>query len=230
MELDRARNRLLVDCLARFGFSVEPPQLVPEVMGQNQKRYGITDPNRAAQYGYREPEIDQRVKPKDPELSPEAEAVVSGEGQNSFGGQEVPQGGCLEEARVKLAEGAPKSADPDLVIKLEQDARVRSEQDSRVRKAFADWSACMKKAGYDYSGPMDANDDRAFATPTPTEKEFAVAMADVKCKQQTNLVNIWATVETAYQKRHVERNKSALDGIKNNLRAQLAKASQINQG
>ncbi|MEV6602019.1 hypothetical protein AB0M36_34985 [Actinoplanes sp. NPDC051346] len=227
LALDQARNRLLSDCLARFGFEVEPPRLTPEVLGENQKRYGITDPNRAAQYGYREPEVEQRERPKEPELSLEAQAVVTGEGQDTLAGQKVPEGGCIAEARRKLAEGAPQAADPELVNQLDQDARNRTEQDSRVRKVFAEWSACMKESGYDYSGPMDANNDRAFSTPKPTEKEFAVAVADVKCKQRTNLVNIWASVETAYQQRHIERHKSALDGISKNLQAQLAKAAQL---
>ncbi|RAO28342.1 hypothetical protein PSN13_05575 [Micromonospora saelicesensis] len=234
LAIDRARNRLLVACLSRFGFDVEPPPLSLDPLTQNEKRYGITDASRAAQYGYREPEVDQQVRPADPELSLEAQAVISGEGQDALGGQQVPEGGCAGEAGRKLSEGSPTAtdadADSDIVVKLDQDARKRTEKDSRVREVFSAWSSCMKESGYNYSGPMDANDDRTFMTPTPTEKEIAVAVADVECKRRTNLVNVWASVETAYQQRTIERNRSVLEQVKQNLELQLTRAAQVNQG
>ncbi|MBE8523176.1 hypothetical protein ILP97_37765 [Amycolatopsis sp. H6(2020)] len=57
---------------------------------------------------------------------------------------------AVAEARRKLAEGV-----------VETGGRV--EQDSRVRTAFGDWSACMKRAGYDCAGPWQAHDNPEFA-------------------------------------------------------------------
>ncbi|MET7807191.1 hypothetical protein [Micromonospora chersina] len=229
LAIDRARNALVVECMARFGFQVQAPELTPIDFAQNQKRYGITDPERAAQFGYREPEIDQRQRPEEPELSLEAQAVIRGEGQKTSGGQQVPDGGCIGEAARELKEGGPSSADPEMVVSLEVEARKRAEKDSRVRKVFSDWSTCMKASGYEYSGPMNANDDPTFQTPVPSEREIGVAKADVECKRRTNLVNVWASVEAAYQQRLIERNQGALDQVKRSLRLQLTKAAQINQ-
>ncbi len=227
-----ARVRLLTECMKRFGFTFEVPPAEPNKRGMNAERYGVADEKKVAALGYRaNPGKLEEEKPKGPVLTPEAEAVLNGDGASTVAGKAVPKGGCKAESEAKLEEGAPRVGDPDLGQKLRRENYERTLRDSRVVKAAADWSACMKQAGYTYADPMAANNDPALtASDKPTDKEIAVAIADVTCKKKTNYVNIVAAVETAYQLRAIEKNKAALDVMKANLDAQLRRAAQVNAG
>jgi hypothetical protein len=225
--LAKAGNVLFRQCMRRFGFELgEPPLAQPPPFAENERRYGLVDEERAGKIGYDAPEIDQRVRPVEPEISAEAKAVAEGKGERTRAGQQVPDGGCLGEARRKLAEGTA-GADDQLVVRLGDKAGERAEQDSRVRKAFGDWSACMKRAGYDYAGPWQAHDNPEFTDSGSSEREIATAVADTRCKRETNLINIWVSVETAYQERVIGSHTEELDRVKSSLLAQLRNADRV---
>ncbi|NED86885.1 hypothetical protein G3I76_43195, partial [Streptomyces sp. SID11233] len=81
-------------------------------------------------------------------------------GGQIVGGKKVPRGGCVGEAARKLGGGAPQSyGEAPVATKINTDSWARSYNDKRVRAAFAKWSGCMKKQGYDYADPMKAGDD-----------------------------------------------------------------------
>jgi hypothetical protein len=85
----------------------------------------------------------------------------------------------------------------------------------------------MKQSGLDYADPMKAIDDPAFRTPTASQREIQVAVADVRCKKATNFVNVMASVETAYQQRAVKTNADALKVIKENIAIRERNAATI---
>ena len=85
----------------------------------------------------------------------------------------------------------------------------------------------MRQAGFDYADPMKANNDPAFQTPAPTEREIATAVADVQCKARTGLVDVWASVETAYQQRALDEHAEELTVIHRWLSIQTANARRI---
>jgi hypothetical protein len=72
----------------------------------------------------------------------------------------------------------------------------------------------MREARFSYPDPMAANDDPAFATEQPTETEIGVAVADVECKRQVGVVQVWFAVETAYQRQAVEARHDELELIR----------------
>ncbi len=91
----------------------------------------------------------------------------------------------------------------------------------------------MKRSGYDYSSPREANADPAFVDGRKhrvTKRELATAVADVRCKKETNLVNVWAGVETAYQKLAVAQNKAALTSVRRAVETQLKNAAGVRPG
>lgn len=47
-----------------------------------------------------------------------------------------------------------------------------------------------------------------------TELEKRTAVADVRCKKEVDLINIWATVETTYQRIAISQNKQDLAAAK----------------
>lgn len=236
--LGAARRKLIERCMARFGFtSFRLPPRTVEPFGLNEKRYFLADEKRAPGFGYDTPELNKQSggEPGAEKISDEEGVVLNGD-EASSGGRAVPKGGCTAEAEGKLQEGAPAGANPMLAQQLGMQTYTRSRDDSRVRKASADWSACMKEAGYNFADPKAAND---YGTSQVTEnggsdgaddKEIATAVADVACKKKVNYINTWATVETAYQKELIEKNRGALDLVKATIATQLRHAAEINSG
>ncbi|MFE2327485.1 hypothetical protein ACFXD5_26775 [Streptomyces sp. NPDC059385] len=132
-----------------------------------------------------------------------------------------------QRAKLNGQQKADKAASgPDeLVERLVVENAKRAEQDPQVRAVWSKWSDCMNQEGYSYDGPWDANNDRAFATPQPTDKERAVAVADVKCKHKHNVAGVWMAVETAYQKGAVEANAEALEEARKTNETRLRNAA-----
>jgi hypothetical protein len=57
----------------------------------------------------------------------------------------------------------------------------------------------MRRAGFAYRDPMQADDDPAFRTDRPSRREVAVALADVGCKQSVGLVAVWAGTRASWR-------------------------------
>lgn len=214
-------------CLQRFGLSYTLPTL-PNTQSLG-RRYGLWDTAAAKTWGY-------HVPPDPPEddinADPPAQVVtvLTGRGRSSYAGQTIPEGGCVGEARRKLAEGLPQVNNEFLGYQLANDSINRTENDSRARKVFDDWSTCMKLAGFDYSEPRKAINDPEFGTAKPTDHEILVAVADTKCKQATGLINLMATLETAYQKRTLEQSAEALRAMKEYLEGREKNAATLLAG
>lgn len=238
LSLTRKADSVLVDqCLRRFGFDPPPPTVIPTSTGTgNGQLFGIVDEERAKTRGYhgpvQQPEDVAEAERDQERWTPAMRAVATGQGQSTHGGQAVPEGGCYGEASRELAEGSPAPANEQLGDELSAQAHTRAQQDSRVRKAFTEWSACMNRAGYDYTEPSNANNDPRWWTDrnTSTPDEIAVATADVRCKREVNLISRWATVETAYQKRLLDRNAEALAMIKRSFEARERNAAAVLAG
>jgi hypothetical protein len=223
--IDRAHAEAFRACMQRFGFALQPPDLSGSGRGlNNRQRYGIWDENQAGRLGYHAPR--QTPPQQDPLLdTPAAQAVATGAGQQVDG---LPDGGCQGEANQTIDAGTQGGGgQSQLVDRLAWDAYERAANDSRVRRAVSAWSACMAKAGYRYPDPMRANNDPAFQNASPSPTEIRTAVTDVRCKRSTNLVNTRATVETAYQRRAVERNAEALREVKASRDRTLQNAAAV---
>jgi hypothetical protein len=226
----RAFAMLYGRCMARFGFT-SPPDLPrrPPPLARHESRYGVTNENEVKVHGYHPAFSDPDEPSTSPSpISPAELAVGMGEGgQRTHRGQPVPEGGCRGEAQSKLEAGAPAVEDIRLGETLANDSFGRALEDSRVRAVTDEWSACMTGRGYDYATPEKANNDPAFATESPTSNEIAVALADVRCKKETNYINIRASVETAYQQRALEKNAEALELVRKSFEIQERNAAKV---
>ncbi|WNM33661.1 hypothetical protein RKE30_26365 [Streptomyces sp. Li-HN-5-11] len=210
--------------MARYGFTVTfPPAGVdppPNADDSNMpRRYGISDPAAAAKYGYELPP-DSTEHPRGPNLSPAAIAVLTGRKAlnpraekvtSTSQGKKIPDGGCQQESFDKL--GA--RIDFALPSRLDHDSLEKSQDDPRVQKALTAWSACMKSNGYTVADPYAAFDlVPKSGSGTPSREEITLAVADVSCKKDTDLVRIWHGVDAAIQKGQVEDNQLALEQLK----------------
>ena len=240
--VQRASWRLTRDCVRRFGgaYTLSEKTLIgalPKKVRDNSRRYGLTDPAAAARYGYNVPPSQGRTATpaeragKSGWTPTETERLlVRGPAEGASAsvtdttGKPLPPGGCQAEANRALAGGAA-APDEEFAMTLDRDAYRKSELDSRVRAATASWSACMEKGGRTYADIWEPNDKR---WPEPaTDEEIATAVADVACKQETNLIGIWFAVETAYQKQAIESRSADLDAVKAHIGTTVSNAARV---
>jgi hypothetical protein len=139
----------------------------------------------------------------------------------------VRRPGCLNIANNEIYRpGRSQLGDPVPAIALQ--ASLWTQTDPRVTAASAAWSRCMALRGYHYVNPQQAVFHNWPASPTAAET--ATAVADVTCKQQVNLTNIWLTVEAAYQTALIGQNidtlahlQASFQGALNRVEALLAR-------
>jgi hypothetical protein len=135
--------------------------------------------------------------------------------------------GCFQVAELELYGPINGNPDPDPVPGLAVQAAQWTQSDHRVLALEHQWSRCMAGRGFTDSTPAQAQQRNWPATPTPVE--IATAEADVSCKQRTNLVNTWLTVEAAYQQALVAQNLTALSDLQANFSALLRRAEALLQ-
>jgi len=229
-QVTAAHGALVAQCMRRFGLIISLSRATtsgPRTL--NERRYGITDAEQARRAGYRLSDHEPSrppAKTSEPAPDPVTLAVLKGEGAPTVHGQRVPEGGCYGEARRRLDEGAPTVTNPQLAQWLRRESFDKSQRDPRVQTVFRDWSACMKVRGLDYPGPLVAAEDRRFRGPV-SAAEIATATADIDCKQKTNLVGVWFTVESGYQRPEIAANQDALDKIRRLNEAELKVAHDL---
>jgi len=230
--VSRGRMLLVERCMHRFGVNYTAPQTAPGGYGPRSltdRRYGITDAALAARYGYRLGDRDPALQKRPParSLEPDAQTVLTGEGRSRIHGMAVPDGGCIGEADQHLARLAPPGADPWLGNRLQLESFQVSVRDQRVQDVFRAWSACMRRAGYEYASPRTVAGDPQFVGSRPGQHEIAVARADVRCKASTNVIGIWFTVESAYQSGWIRQHAVAMRSCRDALAAQVRAARAL---
>ncbi|RIQ20328.1 hypothetical protein DY240_18435 [Jiangella rhizosphaerae] len=205
--LDEAHTVALERCFERHGVAPpELPSLVPSVpVTHTERRYGLADPELAAASGYHLGD-DDGEKPE-LELSAEQELVLFGPAED---GMPVADGGCSGEA-VGAVGG--DLGNPEAAQRVDVRGVTLAMKDPRVREAFAAWSACMAAHGHDYATPWDPPNDPRFTGPSPGPGEIDVAVDDVACKEQTNVVGVWYAVDAALQTVMIGRDADVFAGI-----------------
>ncbi|MFD9029735.1 hypothetical protein ACFVZW_01020 [Streptomyces sp. NPDC059567] len=224
-----ARESLVASCMKRHGFAYKPAPKLPQYGPKSltDLRYGIHDAEVAAQYGYK-PAVDlamvaeqERKAMQSTVLPPEQEAVLTGQA----GAGTAPSGGCLGEAHSRII--GPGEAESTLPQDLANQAYIKSKESPAVRKAFSGWSACMKSQGYQYAEPMDAVNDRRFASMKAGSLELATAKADLGCREKNSVVKTWYTAEAELQKSAVERNAERLQTVRSDLEKAVKNAARV---
>ncbi|MGW3290952.1 hypothetical protein ACWDR3_40600 [Streptomyces sp. NPDC001002] len=233
LSIDRAYATLFRRCMKRFGWSVRATSRTGTrfTAEPNRDRYMLTDGRAASARGYHPPqkELEAARRAAASESGQQGTAYLtaaSGKGAARVKGRPVPPGGCAGQAANRLTTAEERDAQ-QLVENLRSWSWSRSQRDSRVTGAFDAWATCMAKAGFRYRTPMDANDDPAFAGDRPTAREVSTAVADVRCKEATGVVRVWADTEAAYQNQAIEENRPALEKARKAVGRQLSAAAEV---
>lgn len=235
-QISQAKKILVADCMKGFGFTWVPAPDLPRVGPKTLTdwRYGIHDMALSTSRGYKPAAKEQEAY--DAAVEKGAADGTSADGPDAraldgrseeVDGKKVPEGGCAGAANREIdAEVVQARAALDLA----NAAFVKSKQDPEVVKAFADWSACMKKSGYDYKQPLDASDDPKFGRPEVTSEEISTATADITCRQKTEVALVWFKAESALQKQAIEDHAEELSAERHRIETTVRKASKIVTG
>ncbi|MBB3074390.1 hypothetical protein [Streptomyces violarus] len=120
-----------------------------------------------------------------------------------------------------------KEADPVIVAQLAGDSQVQSMKDDKVVEAIAAWSSCMDGKGHTgLADPYKAMDQGVTNDGEPSQESIALAVDDIDCKKQTDLVKIWFGVESAIQDKQIADNRSRLTGIEEQHGKEVAAARE----
>lgn len=229
--LGRAETALLSACVQRYRLRLPPTPAVSNVApaSETARRYGLTSPTEAGTAGYRLPAALKAGQPAPtfPQMSPQLIAALNGapSGSDVVNGKQVPAGGCITEARTKLARGHVLGVS-DIAQQINNRSWQLSRTHPQVRRAFRAWASCMATAGYTYGDPMSPMNDRRFQG-VPSAKEIATATADVTCKRRSNVTGVWYAVDVAYQKALIAQAGASLRQAAADKTSELQAAHRI---
>ncbi|MGW9557566.1 hypothetical protein ACWGSK_24000 [Nocardiopsis sp. NPDC055551] len=204
--LDYAEDLLVRECMRGHGmdWQVLP---VPEEEGTDpahRRRYGVIETEVAQQYGYGAPPgaadealVEETREDRLTLLATEHRAAHGGEGET----------GCLEEAAGDITAGVP-DMDYDLLNSYIHASFETSQSAPPVVEVFSAWSACMADRGLDYPTPAEASADERWTQGEgdPSREEKEVATADVACKEDASVVEVWREAEAATQEGLIEEH------------------------
>ncbi|MGW5640862.1 hypothetical protein, partial [Streptomyces sp. NPDC003832] len=217
--IEAAEQILTRRCLATFGIVYEPAAPEPESAPPADRRYGLSSASEAARLGYHP---DPGPPPAGPDLPEDALRVFYGNrggdpgsgGKVEYKGKEVPAEGCFGQSVAHLAKkyDAPREAETARRISTESYEDALTEP--AVREGFRTWSSCMRSSGFPYASPLDPLNDRAFQGEEISAEEKETAVADVRCKEETGLLDTWFGAESALQRADIDKNAEALKELR----------------
>jgi len=218
--IEYAEDFLTRDCMGDLGmdWKMLPPPSSQDPDPLNRRRYGLIEPEIATRFGYHLP-------PPSPELAAreavwaQRDRLPPAERRAAYG--DDGKGGCRAEARDHLREDVP-DLDQSRLYDFSAEAFEASLEDPEVVKVFGNWSACMKAEGFRYSDPFEPFGDAAWAeSRRPSTQEIVVAEADVRCKQETDLVAVWSGVEERIQLDVIRSHREDFEGFMRAKNAEL---------
>lgn len=235
-ELQVAQDVLVAHCMKGFGLNYQAPPPGPDLGPRSlmDRRYGLTDEKMAAVWGYHLGDLDPRkAKPVAPSL-PDGDALVALTGRSGkagksdllVNGKTVEPGGCSSVAEEAIF-GKGGSTFDEFPQHLNSESFFATKSSPDVVRAFKAWSNCMDKLGLSYPDPLAAIDDKRFRGTDPSPAEIKVATVDVACKKKTNLVGVWYSVETQYEKEAIRENASRLNAELDEKEEALKAASGV---
>jgi hypothetical protein len=186
----------------------------------------VIDPDVAELYGYHLPPDaasaeTERRRSDILEEQPKAERAY-------FGPEDDKSQGCAAQAGEELARGAEKITDT-IAAQLSWQSLDASKKDPAIVSVQQAWKKCMDTRGYSYASPDDALNDKAWDPDgaAVSQRERAVAVADVECKYDVDMPRIWRETETAVQRQMIAANASRLNVLKQAIAAYMKNVRSV---
>jgi hypothetical protein len=223
-------------------------RFVASTAAADSRRYGISDLNSAKERGYHlppamKPSEEVSTRTVEQNLTREQELVLTGQPDakpetfsaktdtvGHYNGKAIPRGGCIGQAVRTLRKPMSSEALQKknlFAAGLQRQVFLRTQTHPQVLAVFKRWSKCMADQGFPYADPIKAATDPAWKLDKPaTSKEVRTAVADVQCKQRTDLVRIEHQVEVDLQKAAIKKHSAALAPLKKAVDEQIAALQQ----
>ncbi|WP_328941885.1 hypothetical protein OG259_09665 [Streptomyces sp. NBC_00250] len=227
------RGNAEIKCMRALGFPdwrTETLGVNPPISGSSsnmERRYGLTIRSEAEQTGYHVPgksEVSTAALAE--QETPRAVVALKGaenaKAVRTFEGKAVPEGGCVGESRRQ----AP-SPDIALAEELSGQSFMASQETPEVKTAMAAWSACMKENGHQAATVWEAANLTDPTSPSAGAEEKKIALAEIDCKQKTDLVAIWFKAEQEIQEELISKNRAALETARNKTVTNVESARQV---
>lgn len=225
-----------------YGFSFKPEadtNTISYDASNMGRRYGLSDPAAAAQFGYSVPSFAHPAS-SDPALTQQEYVVLTGEPAaapgstpnptprptpGTYNGKAIPAGGCVGQADQQLTD----PANGMLVNQLDQQSLDESQKLPEVKAAISQWSDCMRHNGYQAAAdPLTASLlTQQLGGTAGDAVDKKVTVADVTCKERTNLVGVWFAAESTVQKRYIAADETRLRQDSAKLAAARDKAEAV---
>ncbi|GAA2101200.1 hypothetical protein GCM10009801_74260 [Streptomyces albiaxialis] len=229
LETIRAAEDVLTGrCMRGKGVEWKTAPRVPgeETQPRNRRRYGVVEPRIAEIYGYHMPAERPAVARRAAAEKAREKGLGAAARKAAHGSGKAP-GGCVRKAKETLTRGLP-DADYGLLDSTLGATYDRALKEPEVVRVFRAWSACMKKGGYDYPGPMQAiTDARWRKGDHVSREEIRQARADVRCKERTGLVAVWNAAETRVQRAAVKAEPAAFEKLEKARSAWVDAAKRV---
>ena len=223
------------DCMRHRGYPFDAARATAETTASaktivmnlgrygNKRRYGVIDATTASRYGYHLESVVLGLTPKaDPH-----NLHGLGEFGNDAAGTTKLQAftACQTEATNRVSAIGSLSENPE-IAEIGHESFSRSVTDPAVVDVVARWSECMKAKGYEASSPIHITGVTAD-TPSVSPAEIAEAQADVACKQQYHVVDVWFNSEVTYQNQQIEQHAEVLKQLKQTHDDEMKRVAEI---
>jgi hypothetical protein len=221
-EIQRARTILARVCLRERGVRLDVPDDVrdPGVLDvtPNLRRYGVIDETTATRFGYHFPRTAQE-KQRQQDRERWSSSLTEDQRMALFG-----EGGCTEQADTELTD-----VDDKFFVDADFQSLRTAKADQKVVAATAAWRACMAEQGFDYPDPDAAIGDPRWDldAATPSAAETDTALADVRCKTSSRLVDTWHDIEVGVQQEVIRRDVGRFAGLMSACDERLAAARRV---
>ncbi|WP_395296372.1 hypothetical protein ACF9IK_25225 [Kitasatospora hibisci] len=250
VQFEWVRKAATGSCMKRYGLDYPvpakpgPDDTAARTYTPMNRRYGVTEPDSAARWGYHMPQTAAAPaageQPASLAALPAAARTVllgvdqaQGTRATSYQGKPLPDGGCFAELD-RIMPGAaggpqgPGNGPQGAVTEIKSGSFTESKSAPEVAAAIAAWTGCMKEHGFDLPDPLQAPTAvPSMKDPVPSATEIAQAVADVDCKRRTNLTGIWFATESTLQNVAIGRRAKDLATVKAALDSEVRSLGRL---
>lgn len=245
--LEEARDALITACMARYGQEYTPAENRAADLGTHLYLYGVDDAGIAAEHGYMHPvDLDPATyAPAFPhDLTADQELALHGdpgldldhpetleEAQRmtgpDLGGAPVPVTGCHGEATLTVNRPDGDWVDPTVIMQLADEAAHLADEDPRLETLLTEWSACMAEHGLVTDTPLEAAAQLGLGGDVSGSAAREAAVADVACKERTDLVPRWAAIDADHQEAVIAEHAAMLADYREQHEERMARARAV---
>ncbi|MET7460524.1 hypothetical protein [Nonomuraea sp. NPDC005501] len=218
--VERAADVLAGRCLQQKGYDRPALPAVAMIDAPNRRRYGVIEPLVAQRAGYRAPITAAEG---------ERDRADRARGGYRNAAERAAAHTCLQDGTGRVY---VHGADSPLLARLEREIFEQTRTtDLDVRAALGRWRSCMRARGQkEYADPLAAAADDRWADRDAEKAETAAAVADVTCKRETDLVEIWRRAEEKLQTAALTMHSADFGQVRQALEKERAEAARVVQG